>query len=176
MNTSIAYNIGSDIANSILASNSVHGIIANMDTLDSLQEYYGECLENYKCHSPFEFTAKEFNESESPDDAWDAFEAGFYETIENSIDTVKQECIAELSDLIEDEQESMYENEHDTFDELLDSANDEITIGGMVFLPSQVLKECDPIAYRESYLCFLDDFESEEMERLQDIKDKVENS
>jgi len=169
MNTSIAYNIGSDIANSILASNSVHDIIANMDTLDSLQEYYGECLENYKCHSPFEFDAKEFG-------VWDALEAGFYETIENSIDTVKQECIAELSDLIEDEQESMYENEHDTFDELLDSANDEITIGGMVFLPSQVLKECDPIAYRESYLCFLEVFESEEMERLQDIKGKVENS
>ena len=176
MNISAAYNIGSDIADSILASNSAQDIIANMESLDSLQEYFSECLENFKCHSPFELTAKEFNESESPDDVRDAFEAGFYETIENSIDTVKQECIAELSDLIEDEQESMYENEHDTFDELLDSANDEITIGGMVFLPSQVLKECDPIAYHESYLCFLNDFESEEMERLKDIKDKVEYS
>jgi len=79
MNISTAYNIGSDIAADMLANTSAQDIIADMDTLDSLKEYFGECFDNYIPHTPFEFDAKEFG-------VWDAFEAGFYETIDKSLD------------------------------------------------------------------------------------------
>jgi hypothetical protein len=34
------------------------------------------------------------------------------------------------------------------FDEFLDDAYPVVTIGSSTFYPSQILKECDPIAYR----------------------------
>jgi hypothetical protein len=34
------------------------------------------------------------------------------------------------------------------FDDMLDETNPEVVIGGLTYLPSQVLKEVDPIAYR----------------------------
>jgi len=43
------------------------------------------------------------------------------------------------------------------FDDYLNDCHDTITIAGMVFFPSDILKECDPIAYR----IFLNEFESE---------------
>lgn len=46
------------------------------------------------------------------------------------------------------------------FRDLLDSSHEPITIGGIEFTPSQILKNCDPIAYR----CYLSDFESAEEE------------
>lgn len=36
---------------------------------------------------------------------------------------------------------------HDSFDDALDQ-HDEIKIGSLTFSPSQVLRNCDPIAYR----------------------------
>lgn len=34
------------------------------------------------------------------------------------------------------------------YDDMLDETNPEVVIGGLTYLPSQVLKEVDPIAYR----------------------------
>lgn len=42
------------------------------------------------------------------------------------------------------------------YDELLDDCYPVYKIGDLTFYPSQILKECDPIAYR----CGLSDFES----------------
>jgi len=178
MNTSIAYNIGSDIAQSIINNTSGPDIVEALQDawVDDIGQILEECKTNYMSYSPFEFVAHEINEQDNADELWQAFDNGFSDKITLNIDYLKALAMDTVRDLIKEEQETMHENEHDTFDELLDSANDEITIGGMVFLPSQVLKECDPIAYRESYLCFLNDFESEEMERLNDIKDKIEHS
>jgi len=50
------------------------------------------------------------------------------------------------------------------FDEALDESWDSVTIAGMIFYPSQILKECDPIAYR----CALADFESDYLESLKE--------
>lgn len=38
------------------------------------------------------------------------------------------------------------------YDEMLDQCNDMVRIGSMAFDPSSVLKEMDPIAYREGLL------------------------
>jgi hypothetical protein len=49
------------------------------------------------------------------------------------------------------------------FDEALDESWDSVTIAGMTFFPSQILRECDPIAYRVA----LADFESDYLESLE---------
>ena len=43
------------------------------------------------------------------------------------------------------------------YDEMLDDCNDMVRIGTLEYTPSQVLKEVDPIAYREVFLEFVDD-------------------
>jgi len=42
------------------------------------------------------------------------------------------------------------------FDEMLDETNDLIKIGSLTYLPSQVLKNVDPIAYRIGKYDFAD--------------------
>jgi len=42
------------------------------------------------------------------------------------------------------------------YDDMLDDCHEEIRIGTLAFLPSRVLKETDPIAYRCSFLEYID--------------------
>ena len=42
------------------------------------------------------------------------------------------------------------------FDEMLDESYPVFQIGDLTFYPSQILRECDPIAYRQSLLDFED--------------------
>ena len=42
------------------------------------------------------------------------------------------------------------------YDEMLDETNPVVVIGGLTYLPSQVLKEVDPIAYRVGFADYLD--------------------
>lgn len=51
------------------------------------------------------------------------------------------------------------------FDEMLDETTPEIKIGSLTFYPSQVLANCDPIAYNisvDEYVDFLQEQEDEE--------------
>lgn len=50
------------------------------------------------------------------------------------------------------------------FDEMLDESNEIIKIGTLTYLPSQVLKNTDPIAYRIGKYDFADMFLDEEEE------------
>ena len=51
------------------------------------------------------------------------------------------------------------------FDEMLDESYPIMEIGNLKFYPSQILRECDPVAYRESLLNFEDAIrENEELE------------
>jgi hypothetical protein len=42
------------------------------------------------------------------------------------------------------------------FDEMLDESYPLFEIGNLTFYPSQILRECDPVAYRQSLLDFED--------------------
>ena len=42
------------------------------------------------------------------------------------------------------------------FDEMLDESYPIVTMGTLTFYPSQILRECDPIAYNEALLDFED--------------------
>ena len=51
------------------------------------------------------------------------------------------------------------------FDEMLDESYPVVEMGQLKFYPSQILKECDPIAYNEALLDFEDAIrENEETE------------
>jgi hypothetical protein len=48
------------------------------------------------------------------------------------------------------------------FDQMLDECYPVVKIGEMTFYPSQILKECDPIAYRIGVSEFEDDWKENE--------------
>ena len=50
------------------------------------------------------------------------------------------------------------------FDEMLDESYPIIQIGNLIFYPSQILRECDPIAYHQSLLDFEDAIRENERE------------
>jgi len=49
------------------------------------------------------------------------------------------------------------------FDDMLDECYEPFTMGDLIFMPSDILKSCDPVAYRVG-LCEFEDFEDEEEE------------
>lgn len=57
------------------------------------------------------------------------------------------------------------------FDEFLDEITGEVDILGMTFLPSRILKETDPIAYRGSLFDYIDSegIDSDDLEGVLDI-------
>ena len=51
------------------------------------------------------------------------------------------------------------------FDEMLDESYKPFVIGNLTFYPSQILRECDPVAYHQSLLDFEDAIrENEDLE------------
>ena len=67
-----------------------------------------------------------------------------------------------------------YECTESEFDEMLDEIESEVTVCGMTFYPSDILKSCDPVAYR----CAKSDYESsydlDDCEEYTDLKDELE--
>lgn len=51
---------------------------------------------------------------------------------------------------------------HEAFDEMLDECYPTYKIGTMEFYPSQILFECDPIAYQIGVIEFEDSLEEED--------------
>ena len=68
-----------------------------------------------------------------------------------------------------------YEASESEFDEFLNEVESPVVIYGMEFLPSDILKSCDPVAYR----CAKNDFESnydlDNCEEYSDLKDELES-
>ena len=63
----------------------------------------------------------------------------------------------------------------DQFDECLDAAGS-IEVVGCTFYPSQILKECDPIAYRCGLNDFADsEFRKEDTEEYQALQEEIED-
>jgi len=57
------------------------------------------------------------------------------------------------------------------YDEILDDCEGEIMIAGVLFSPSYILKELDPIAYREGVLSLIDSIEEEDDPESLDMLD-----
>jgi len=62
------------------------------------------------------------------------------------------------------------------YDEILDDCEGEVMIAGVLFSPSYILKELDPIAYREGVLDLMDSIEEEDTpESLSMLDDYMED-
>ena len=74
------------------------------------------------------------------------------EMLESKIDAIKADIENKQSEIDNFE----YEISESDFDSVLDDNEESVTIFGMTFYPSDILKNCDPIAYR----CAKSDYES----------------
>lgn len=61
------------------------------------------------------------------------------------------------------------------YDELLDETHDIIRINGCEYLPSEVLKEVDPIAYREGFLNYANDYDYDSISAYAALCEELEN-
>ena len=81
--------------------------------------------------------------------------------------------IAELEDKI-DNFEIDGDKYDDKYDEWLDEIYGEIMIGNISFLPSRILKELDPIAYRCGFSDYIDSLDIEDDEEYQELQTELE--
>jgi hypothetical protein len=57
----------------------------------------------------------------------------------------------------EDEETMLTEDEaYEMYDEMLDQCYEPYNMSGMIYMPSDILKECDPIAYRVGFSDYVD--------------------
>lgn len=79
--------------------------------------------------------------------------------IEQQIEAIEAEMIS-INTQIENLQSQLdhfeYEVSEEEFNDFLDDCYDMVTVAGLEFYPSDILKSCDPIAYR----CMKSDYES----------------
>ena len=63
-------------------------------------------------------------------------------------------------------------NKEEIFASMLDDCYEKVTVCGIEFLPSDILFNCDPVAYR----CYCNDFISEiDIENLSEYQDVISN-
>ena len=99
------------------------------------------------------------------------------EQLQNMIDAVEFE-IDDIQNQINDKQKEIdhfeYSCTESEYDDFLDEIEGSITVAGMEFYPSDILKSCDPVAYR----CAKNDYESnydlDDVEEYNDLKDELE--
>jgi hypothetical protein len=78
-------------------------------------------------------------------------------TLQEKLDLAAKACEPILAELLNEKTDYELEQElQEQFDEYLNDSHDPVMIAGILFYPADILKECDPIAYR----VFLNDFES----------------
>ena len=87
-NTLGAYTEGFNNGYGIAIENSIEATFDEDKFVSMCMEV--EC-EHFRQFSPFEFTAKEFNDAEYPDEMWEEYERG----VENGIKTAYQRIIRE---------------------------------------------------------------------------------
>jgi hypothetical protein len=78
-------------------------------------------------------------------------------TLQEKLDLAAKAVEPILAELLNEKTDYELEQElREQFDEYLNDCHDPVVIAGILFYPADILKECDPIAYR----VFLNDFES----------------
>ena len=67
-----------------------------------------------------------------------------------------------------------YECSDDEFSDWIDSIYPEVTIGSLTFSPSEVMKELDPTAYRCGKSDYESNYDLDDCEYYNDLKDELE--
>ena len=82
-----------------------------------------------------------------------------------------QDATEQLGYMDENKDEWIDEAEFENF---LDEVNEVVSLEGMDFYPSQILKRCDPIAFREGYLNYCDSIDITEHVDYRDLEREIE--
>ena len=92
------------------------------------------------------------------------------EMLESKIDAIKADIEIKQSEIDNFE----YEISESDFDEFLDEVEQSVTVCGMEFYPSDILKSCDPIAYRCAKSDYEYNIDLDNVEEYSDLKDELE--
>lgn len=99
------------------------------------------------------------------------------EQVQNAIDEVESK-IADVNQQIKDKLHEIdsfeYEASEAEFNDFLDDVESSVVIYGMEFLPSDILKSCDPVAYRCAKNDFESDYDLDNCEEYNYLKDELE--
>lgn len=97
--------------------------------------------------------------------------------IQDQIETLEHN-IAELNNEIDSKQKEIdsfeYEVSESDFDEFLDDIEESVVVCGMTFYPSDILKSCDPVAYRCAKSDYESNYDLDDIEEYNDLKDELE--
>lgn len=93
------------------------------------------------------------------------------EMLESKIDSIKVDIENKQSEINSFE----YEISESDFDEFLDDTEQSVNVCGMGFYPSDILKSCDPIAYRCSKADHESNYDLDDVEEYTDLKDELES-
>ena len=92
------------------------------------------------------------------------------EMLESKINAIKAEIETKQSEINSFE----YEISESDFNEFLDEIEESVNVCGMEFYPSDILKNCDPIAYRCAKSDYESNFDLDDVEEYCDLKDELE--
>lgn len=93
------------------------------------------------------------------------------EQLERSIEDKQSEITSKQSEIDSFE----FKCTESDFDEFLDEIESEVTVCGMEFSPSDILKNCDPIAYRCAKSDYESDYDLDNCEEYVALKDELES-
>ena len=96
--------------------------------------------------------------------------------IEQQIEAVEAEMNS-INEQIENLQSQLdhfeYKVSESEFDDFLDDCYDMVIVAGMEFYPSDVLKSCDPVAYRCAKSDYESNYDVEDCEEWQEMSEKL---
>ena len=93
------------------------------------------------------------------------------EMLDSKIDAIKADIENKQSEIDSFE----YEVSESDFDDFLDDIEEPATICGIEFYPSDILKSCDPIAYRCAKSDYESNYDLDKVEDYYDLKDELED-
>lgn len=91
--------------------------------------------------------------------------------LESSIEGAQSNITAKQSEIDNFE----YECSESEFDEMLDDCHETYNLGGMTFYPSDILKSCDPVAYRCGKSDYESNYDLNDCEEYNDLKGELES-
>lgn len=92
------------------------------------------------------------------------------EMLESKIDVIKTKVEIKQNEINSFE----YEVSENDFDAFLDDIGESVTVFGMEFYPSDILKSCDPIAYRCAKSDYESNYDLDDCEEYCDLKAELE--
>ena len=100
------------------------------------------------------------------------------EQVQNAIAAVETK-IDDINNQINEKQKEIdrfeYSCSESEYDDFLDEVEGSVTVAGMEFYASDILKSCDPVAYRCGKVDFESNYDLDDVEEYSELKDELED-